>query len=361
MPRSAWGLITSPFARWLGTACIAVLGIYGTFYYERKPDLYFEILSSSKVLDIKESLTKLTISYDGTDLRATNQNLYLLVVRVVNKGSASIPKSSYDDAAPLGFTVNAGKILEVPKIVADYYLQNRLDATIRDDRTITFMPVILNAGDSFEVRTLLLVPEIQTLEVRPIGKIAGIKNIVVNSIYAESKAKSYYESAFGGSFLVQLARLLVYFIAVLLLGAAIGFVVVVPVSKVSDLVRRSKRSKKSDQYRRAVDRRLSLREEYLVTQYINQSLIYEIFSELIRSPQLQNEESIPSHPLYIARLNMSSSFSEQYQELEANGLIIRDGPQINIDPNFVEHAKEFINFVSPVPVNPVSRSSIASR
>jgi hypothetical protein len=155
MFESVWALITSRPVKIFSTVFVALLGIYGTFIYDKKPQVFFELTSNATVLDVREPLSKLTVIYDGTNLKEQNQSLYLLNIRVSNKGSADILKSSFDDGEPLGFKINSGTILEPPKIFGDEYLRNNLRPKIAGGSTVTFSPVILNAGDAFEVKTLL--------------------------------------------------------------------------------------------------------------------------------------------------------------------------------------------------------------
>jgi hypothetical protein len=353
MWNAIWRLVRHPFPRWLGTVIFATLGVYGTFFYEHKPDISFEIVSSANVLDIRESLNKLAIVYDGTDLRATNQNLHLLVLRIVNRGSSDVLKSSFDDGVPLGFKVNAGKIVESPSIVGDGYLKDNLRPTVRDDRTVTFAPVIINAGESFQVRALLLVPEGVALTITPIGKIAGVKSIGVIAADSDRQNASYWHEVFYGSLPVQCGRLIGYFLGFLACAAALGFGIGIPVSMISGKVGRSRRTKLVQRYRDAVDRRLTLKEEYLARQYIDETTVFTVFARIVRpsaGPPIQ------SHAIHVegevdgrvlAEL-LDPDVEEAYEVLSENGLIVRDGPQLELDADFAQPAREFINFVIPI-------------
>lgn len=336
---SIWKFLTASATRWIVGALVTLLTIYGTFFFERKPDLAFEIVSSSNVLDIRESITKLSIAYSGTDLRATNQNLHLLVLRIVNTGATDILKASFDDEAPLGFEVNIGKIVEGPSVIADNYLKDHLHTTVHGDRTVTFAPVILNAGESFQVRTLLLVPENQILTVTPVGKIAGVRAIHVVPSTAEPGRLTYVQEVFGGRLLVQVGRLVGYFFGFVLAAVTIGLVIGVPTSMISDRVAKARRVRRVQQYRDAINRRLSLKEEFLATQYINNSAGYRYLLGIVRP-------TVFDQPSPMAQ-EMQRSVNAVYDELESNGLIVRDGPQVDVNPDFSTHARDFVNFVTP--------------
>ena len=147
---------------------------------------------------MRERVGKLAIIYDGTDLKEANQSLHLLVLRISNQGNADITKAQFDDLAPLGFRVTTGKIVETPTVVGEEYLRTNLKPTIRSDDTVLFSPVILNAGETFEVRLLLLVSGNQTPSVVALGKVAGIHSIPVIEALRPSGQRDYLQEAFGG-------------------------------------------------------------------------------------------------------------------------------------------------------------------
>jgi uncharacterized membrane protein len=333
---------------------VAALGIYGTFFYERTPDLTIEILSSASVLDVRENLTKLSIVYDGTNLEAANQNLHLLVLRFVNRGSADILKSHFDESAPLGFKVNTGKIVEAPRVVGDAYIQANLKALVYGERMVQFSPVILNAGESFQVRVLLLVPNDSPVEVSPIGKIAGVHKISILQNFSEASQTTYTQKAFGGGFLVQLGRLGGYFVVLVLTILLIILFIVMPLDKVASIRARSRRVKMLEQFKTAASRKLTLKEEYLGNQFVEQTEIFAAFARLVNPGHRDSYESIivstnidPGAPAHVIAGARRESLKAAYDELERNGLVIRDGPQIQVSADIAETATELVNFVSP--------------
>src|SRR5690348_506807 len=124
-----WKFITSRPVKMSATVIVALLGIYGTFFYERKPNLLFEVVSNASVIDVKETLSKLVITYDGTNLKQQDQNLFLTTIRIANRGSSDIVITSFDSSAPLGYGIKSGTILESPTIIADEYLKNNVRPT----------------------------------------------------------------------------------------------------------------------------------------------------------------------------------------------------------------------------------------
>ena len=77
--RYAWSLLSVILALLFGG-----LAIYLGFFRDRKPELRFEIVSNTSVLDVREDLGKLEILYDGLDIKKSKQSLRVVVVRVDN-------------------------------------------------------------------------------------------------------------------------------------------------------------------------------------------------------------------------------------------------------------------------------------
>jgi hypothetical protein len=95
----------------LGFALAVVFGavlIYTEFIRERRPELRFERVSNTSVLDVRERLGNLEILYDGEDIQKAQKSLRVAVLRIVNDGSEDIHKNDFDDKAPLRFSVSDG-------------------------------------------------------------------------------------------------------------------------------------------------------------------------------------------------------------------------------------------------------------
>lgn len=358
MLHALWRFANLRSVKLLSGALVAILGIYGTFFYARKPQLVYEVLANSPVLNVKESLSKLAIYYDKTDLAATHQNLHLIRLRVSNQGSVAILKSYFDKAAPLGFQISKGKILDDSIVSSDTYMTNNLHPSLRDERTVTFAPIILNPGDVFEVKVLILAAASDQPSVVPVGKVAGISQIELKKPYKDSREKAYISETFGGDLYVQAGRLLTYPIAALLLILASIASIVLPVIWISEKVGKRRRTKIAKQFRDALGRHTSLQEEFLIKEYINDSSVYIAFRYLLRPDTNPLLDHLPKRKVHSdtssadSRIEidaMYENFEKQYEELQQVGLILRDGPQIQVSPDFAEQAAAFIDFVEPAP------------
>lgn len=89
---------------------IGLFAFYDKFLADKNPQLYLDVITSASVLDIKEDLPKLDISFDGIDIRQQNLSLRILSVKVINDSSKDILKMHYDLADPVGFRISSGPI-----------------------------------------------------------------------------------------------------------------------------------------------------------------------------------------------------------------------------------------------------------
>lgn len=175
-----WGFVKSPTVG-VGLSILGlVLAFYTGFYFERRPALVFEIISNANVYDVHTNLGKLDIFYDGQNLRAHNKTLRLLSLRIINTGNADIVKSMYDDADPVGFSIKNGSILETSSVIgSSSYLNRRAKLTLSSAREVKLEPIILEAGEFIETRTLIVADPGASPHIESRGKVAGIKDIRV--------------------------------------------------------------------------------------------------------------------------------------------------------------------------------------
>ena len=185
-----------------------------TIYLElrdRKPELRFEVVSNTSVLDVREELDKLKILYDGRDIKKSKQSLRVVVVRVVNPSDINIRLGDYDEKAPLGLAVSNGVLLGVELLKAgDEYLDSNLSVSRTDSLCWIFEPVILDGKASFTLEALILHAQDTPPKLRPQGKIAGITTIKLIENLSNENEKSYWHLVFAGGVWVQAMRLVSY-------------------------------------------------------------------------------------------------------------------------------------------------------
>ncbi len=204
----------------------AVLGIYSGFFYDKKPALNIAILSNAPVVDVKEEVADLTLSFKGEKLRESKKAVSVIVLRVSNVGNAPILPNYYDLQNDWGVELQKGDIVAVTfENASSEYLSGKLtDFTkpIPDPRLVSLPRVILESGQGFTIRILALHADSVQPLVRAFGKIATIDAPVVTTIPIESN-RPILGVTFGGGMMAQTLRFIAYglaFIVVLIGGVA---------------------------------------------------------------------------------------------------------------------------------------------
>ncbi|MBI1929762.1 hypothetical protein HYR99_36625 [Candidatus Poribacteria bacterium] len=213
-PKFAWSFFGVVIALIFGA-----ITIYMEFIQDPRPTLRYDILTSTSVLDVKEEVSNLSVLFDGVDIRKQGMSLRVITFRVINDSSKDILKGFYDDRAPLGISLSTGKIIksELAGASNEYLIQNYLVLSTSDDRSLLFPSLIIEAGQSFTVKILVLHPKNETPTVKTLGKIAGISSIPVREAYKDDGKDSFLTTCFRGGFLTQMVRLLAYTVVMILL------------------------------------------------------------------------------------------------------------------------------------------------
>ena len=257
--RYAWSLLGFFLA-----AVVGALTIYTEFIRDRGPDLRFELTSSTSVLDAREKLGKLKILYDGIDITRSKQSLRVEVVRGVNLGTDDILIGHYDVAAPLGFSVSGGKLLRVDLLDASSgYLRSNLKISVRDSSEATFAPVILESGEFFIFKALILHSNDSMPEIKPFGKIAGIKELSIRESSPPEGQKSFWNHTFDGDVWIQAARLIPYTFGLLL----VIVVIIVPVFLISSWLTKRKKRANVTQFKTSAEVKIEDKDRFLLDGY----------------------------------------------------------------------------------------------
>lgn len=211
---------------------ITIIGLIGTivtiyaFLQEKKVELRYEILSNTNVLDFNAEIGKLEVIYDSTNLKKSQENLRIYTVKIINNGNQNLLKEFYDENDPLGMQLNYGKIIEQPEIiqVSNDYLNRNVKIQVYDNKKINFSQVILESGEFYIIKILVLhkidlIPEIVSY-----GKIAGQTNIQVTNSIGIKEELSFWKEVYDGSIWVQLLRMVSYFLIVLLIIITVAWI-----------------------------------------------------------------------------------------------------------------------------------------
>ncbi len=94
------------------------------FFADSVPRLRYDILTSTPVLDVREDVSKLSVLFDGIDIRQQKKSLRVITVRVVNDSQKDILKGYYDEDEPLGLRLSTGRIIR-----SDLVLQRQIGSS----------------------------------------------------------------------------------------------------------------------------------------------------------------------------------------------------------------------------------------
>jgi len=190
------------------------LTIYSVFFQIKRPEIHFEILSDSDVLEFNEKIGLIDITYDGMSLSKNNQALRIITFRVINKGQQDILNTLYDDFSPLGFTILNGRFAEAPRVIApndddEYFIKN-LKITIDTAGNASFSKVIIECQKYFIIKALVIYNTVKLPQLKVHGKIAGMNSIIIDNLCKNGKDLSFWRTIINGSFAIQSARLIIY-------------------------------------------------------------------------------------------------------------------------------------------------------
>lgn len=189
----------------------AFVTIYA-FLQEKNVDLRYEIIANTNVLDFNADINKLEVLYDSTNLKKTEENLRIYTVKIVNNGEENIIKEFYDENETVGIKISSGKIIEKPEIIqsSNEYLKRNVKFTKNEKEDILFSKVIIESGEFFIIKLLVLHNNTKIPKIQSFGKIAGQQKIdVVNAIDIKEEM-TFLKKTFYGTIWTQILRLIAY-------------------------------------------------------------------------------------------------------------------------------------------------------
>jgi hypothetical protein len=253
------------FLGFLVAALFGTITVYDRFIADKHPQVYFDVVTSTAVLDIKEDLPKLEIFFSGINIREQKLSLRVVSIKVINESSMDILKGHYDAEDPIGFRVQPGKIIstELADSSNDYLARNLSFSSPMND-VVHFKGVILEAHQYFVIKLLVLHPATQTPTVSPLGHIAGMRTIPVRESYKDFGLVSFWTRAFTGSWGIQLVRLITYFVIAILVILAI----VIPSILISEKLDEQKRKRVVKEFRGATSVQLNESDEFIFKTYV---------------------------------------------------------------------------------------------
>ena len=207
--------IESPFIKWFSMA-IAFFGFCWICYdhiVENDPNLTFTIVKEISLLNNKANIPSIHILLDSIDISKTNSNLSIYTIKVENEGKQHISKDMYDGNIRL--LLNKGEYISLPAITyasSTHIKPHFEDSTLIIDKNILKIPCVPMDKDNVYLFDVILRHPIDTLPSFSVhGKITGQKEI--NIYRGINDTQSFWRTTFGGGFLVNIVRILAYFLA----------------------------------------------------------------------------------------------------------------------------------------------------
>jgi hypothetical protein len=343
--RYAWSLLGVILAILFG-----ILAVYTDFWRDRRPELRFQIVSDASVLDVREQLGNLEVIYDGMDIQKAQKSLRVIVVRVINEGPDDILKTHYDDNRPLGFRVAKGTLIRAEVLTSSSpYLQDSLNPVHQPPDRVVFSPVILEAGEWFTIKSLILHPEEDHPIVRPLGKIAGVRDIKLIDPIDATAQPGLLNKAFSGELLVQAARLPAYFFGFILLIMTTA----IPIGVVPSALSSRRRRKDVSQFKAISKLPFSAAVEFLFKRYIEHGIeCLEHLQQAISHDKLghearRDERGTPLRSDASAQSSASnqSALTGFMTDMHAAGFITPGAQGWQADPHLRQTLDEFVSFV----------------
>lgn len=253
------------FLGFILAAAFGGLAIYSEFFKNTAPEIYFEVVGNTPVLSVSENLPSLEVIYRGEDIAKAGKSVSVVLLRVANRGSANLLKTYYDEKDPVGMHIDNGAIVRAEILAAsNSYLDATASVNFADSKA-DFGAVILEPGEWYEVKFLVMHRSGLKPSILSHGKIAGFGAIPVVSSPTQQQPEGFLAQAFGGGLWVQAARLIPYTLCLILVIVAI----VIPSSSISDRLAERSRRKLVERFKRETELTISNRDEFIFSWFID--------------------------------------------------------------------------------------------
>lgn len=265
------------FFSFLLAIVLGIITLYDRVLADKHAQLYIDILSSTSVLDIREKLPNLKISYDGIDIRQKKLSLQVLTIKIINDSTCDILKGHYDPDDPIGIMVTNGDVIRTELIeTSNDYLKQKVAFKTTKNSIINLKNVILDAHEFFVLKLLILHPAGKKINILPVGHISGMKSIIIRKTFQDVRLPGFWFRTFSGSWLVQVMRLPLY----TLLTFFVFLLIVIPVSLISEKIQELRNRRHVKNFKANTLLKLIEDDEFIFGRYVNLGV-----SELL---QLQN-------------------------------------------------------------------------
>jgi len=330
------------------------------FFSDSGPRLRYDILTNTPVLDVREDVSKLSVLFEGIDIRQQKKSLLVITVRVVNDSQKDILKDYYDEAEPLGLSISTGRIIRSDLVTgSNPYLERQLVPQLQDDTTLVFPSVILESQEYFVVKLLVLHGEGEEPVITPIGKIAGVRTIPVTEAYKQEANLPFFSRTFAGGIFVQIVRLLSYSIGIIVMLVLI----IVPIVYVGSKISERKKREIVKEFKQTASHELRDEDEFFFKAYVRDEVVsmlsmlsvisdldalqstyarYEEYKKITKHPARPRPPRDPHEMNYIEDAWFRSHMMDDY--LKA-GIVKKTDKGIVVDQRMKRTLEEFVAFL----------------
>jgi len=191
---------------------IAFIGWAYDHFSDNNPNLTFTVVKEISLLNNKANIPAIHILLDSIDISETNSNLSIYTIKVENEGKQHISKDMYDGNIRL--QLNKGEYISLPAITyasSAHIKPHFEDSTLIVAKNTLKIPCVPMDKDNVYLFDVILRHPIDTLPSFSVhGKITGQKEI--NIYHGINDTQSFWKTTFGGGFLVNIVRIIVYFV-----------------------------------------------------------------------------------------------------------------------------------------------------
>jgi len=351
------------FLGFILAAIFGALSIYTTFFGDRNPQIRYTVNSILGVYDIREEIGKLDIIYDGINIREKKQMLSLITLNIANVGNDHLTKALYDDNDLLGFKLNGGILIKTEiSEASNSYLYKNLNISMESKEIVHFSPVIIDYGESYSVKILVLHNENEYPEILPLGKIAGVKEIELIPWSKEASKIPFWKEVMSGRVIIHLTRAFSYFFILILIGLAIG----IPTAILSDVTSKHKRKRHIRDFKSLSDISFKSEDDFIFESYLDQGEMYLMRIDKFLSSKKRIEISIDRHlsgqkkedidvimDAELRHISPTGHYPTYFliQELLDSGFVTKEKTEVTINSHMQNTLKHFLRFLKGRGVN----------
>lgn len=325
---------------------LGALTIYNEFFKENKPDLNYIITANTSVLDIRENLGQLDVLYQGESLSKNKKDLRLITFEVINQGDTAILSNFYDVNDPVGFSVLDGNIADEPTLIeaSNSYLKEKLAIEKKSDSSVLFSNVILEEGEFFRIKILVLHDISKDPILKSFGKVAGVSKIDVLVDFESGNKRSFFEETFGGGIYSNVVRFITFGMALILLLITIFAMV----DKIEKFQIKRKKNKLIAIFKEYESDKITQKDNFFFDYYMSHHAgfianLYYLLSDSDNLVSLSKGERKPRRMRSISFFN--SDDLALFNELLTEGFVTIEGDVVIVDPLRYSVLTDFFHFL----------------